>query len=196
MPQLSFPRSPHPLPDIKALTEVKDLRVISHDGKPMPFREIIASTPEADTVIVVLSTVWAHLHARVTDVRLQYSTSIAPAIRTLSGPFQEDSHHRSYPTFPHRLDRLEFVIIGSGDPSRILPYSKDTSCEFPIFSDEGNHIHETLELFKTPTTPPRMKVSGIILALRTVLKALIGPGRHAHSTLQTERSCQNCDLYK
>jgi hypothetical protein len=55
MPQPAFPTSPHPLPDPKALTEVKDLRVISHDGTPMPFREIIASTGEVDTVIVILS---------------------------------------------------------------------------------------------------------------------------------------------
>jgi molybdopterin/thiamine biosynthesis adenylyltransferase len=66
----SFPKSPHPLPDAKALTEVKDLCVISHDGTPMPFREVIASTAEVDTVIVVLSNRLnrQHLHTRVTDV--------------------------------------------------------------------------------------------------------------------------------
>jgi hypothetical protein len=112
----SFPKSPHPLPDAKALTEVKDLCVISHDGTRMPSREVIAPTAEVDTVIVVLGNRLnrQHLHTRVTDVRLQYATSIAPAIRTLSGPCQEDSHHRSYPIFPHRLDRLELSSLGLG----------------------------------------------------------------------------------
>jgi hypothetical protein len=155
MPQLSFPRSPHPLPDIKALTEVKDLRVISHDGTPMPFREIIASTAEADTVIVVLSTVWGHLHARVTDVRLQYSTSIAPAIRTLSGPFQEDSHHRSYPTFPHRLGRLELSLLGLGIRPASFRIPKIYLASFPysvtkvtIFTRHSSYSKRPLRLLE------------------------------------------------
>jgi hypothetical protein len=175
MRQLSFPRSQHPLPDIKALTKVKDLRVISHDGTPMPFREIITSTTEVDTVIVVL-------------IRHFYCTCDQNFVRSLSRGLTPSFLSNIPPPFgPARV-----VIIGSGDPSRILPYSKDTSCEFPIFSDEGNHIHETLELFNTPTAPPRTMASGISLALRTVLKVLIGSGRNAHSTPQTELSCQNC----
>lgn len=38
------------------------------------------------------------------------------------------------------------VIIGTGDPSHIPKYAEETSCNFPIFSDDGNRIHSKLDL--------------------------------------------------
>ncbi|PVH69344.1 hypothetical protein DL98DRAFT_473886 [Cadophora sp. DSE1049] len=49
-------------------------------------------------------------------------------------------------TLPLPIGPSSLVIIGCGDPSRILPYTEEISCEFPIFTDPTRRIYEKLQL--------------------------------------------------
>ena len=72
-------------------------------------------------------------------------------------------------TLPIGSSRL--IIIGCGDPSLILPYAAETSCELPIFTDPTGRIYERLQMKKNLTIsrrPSYEKQSLLSLIIRSV----------------------------
>jgi hypothetical protein len=50
-------------------------------------------------------------------------------------------------TLPDKPAQL--VVIGCGDPSRIFPYTAETSCKFPVFTDPTCRLYEKLGMKKS-----------------------------------------------
>jgi len=149
MSQPSLLKFSHSIPDEKTLSESYALPVYSHDGKSTPFGELVSK----DGVVTVIAIFVRHFFCSCDQ---DYISSLPPHITpaTLS----------TLPSGPARL-----VVIGCGDPSRILPYTTETSCEFPIFTDPTCRLHEKLRMKRSlasSSKPTYMKHSlfGLIMS--------------------------------
>jgi hypothetical protein len=74
------------------------------------------------------------------------------------------------------------IIIGCGEPTRILPYVAETSCMFPVFTDPTGRIYEELGMKRSwhlpPQPPPYMKHSLSMLVMTSV-RQMFGSGYDA-----------------
>ncbi|BDD58052.1 hypothetical protein MPDQ_005302 [Monascus purpureus] len=127
-----FPRSPHPIPDEKTLSEAYALPVLSDQGNPIPFGDLIAPGGDAVTVIVIF-------------IRHFFCTCDQDYIRSLSS---DDSTltPSSLSTLPPPRGPAKLLVIGCGDPSRINAYKAESSCAFPVFTDPTCCLHDKLQL--------------------------------------------------
>ncbi|KAF8846589.1 hypothetical protein BDZ45DRAFT_638027 [Acephala macrosclerotiorum] len=154
MSKPSLPKSPDVIPDEKAISDAYNLPVLSHDGKSTRFGQMIDPKDGVITVIVIFI---RHFFCSLDqDYVRSLPTSITPNVLS---------------TLPLPIGSSRVVLIGCGDPSRILPYTVETSCEFPIFTDPTCRIYEKLQMNKSlasSTRPAYMKHSLFSLIMRSV----------------------------
>jgi hypothetical protein len=176
MSRPSLPKSPDVIPDEKTISDAYNLPVLSHDGKSIQFSKIVNPKDGVITVIVIFS-------------KSLLVTSVSPTLKWLLTAYKlvrhffcslDQDYVRSLPTsitpnilstLPPPIGSSRVVIIGCGDQSRILPYTIETSCEFPIFTDPTCHIYEKLQMNKSlasSTRPAYMKHSLFSLIMRSV----------------------------
>ncbi|KAH6707963.1 AhpC/TSA antioxidant enzyme-domain-containing protein [Leptodontidium sp. MPI-SDFR-AT-0119] len=149
MSQPSLLKFSHSIPEEQTLSESYALPVYSHDGRSTPFGELVSG----DGVVAVIAIFVRHFFCACDQ---DYISSLPPHITpdTLS----------TLPSGPARL-----VVIGCGDPSRILPYTTETSCEFPIFTDPTCRLHERLRMKRSlagssKTTYMKHSLFGLIMS--------------------------------
>ncbi|KAH9213231.1 hypothetical protein DL95DRAFT_390809 [Leptodontidium sp. 2 PMI_412] len=118
MSKPSLPKSPDAIPDEKTISDTYNLPVLSHDGKSIRFGQMVDPKDGVITAIVIFI---RHFFCSLDqDYVRSLPTSITPnVLSTLP-----------LPTGPSRV-----AVIGCSDPSRILPYTVETPCEFSIFMD-------------------------------------------------------------
>jgi len=176
MSKPSLPKSPDVIPDEKTISDAYNLPVLSHDGKSIRFGEMVDPKDGVITVIVIFS---KSLLITSVSPTLKWLLTVYKLVRHFFCSLDQD-YVRSLPTSisPNVLSTLPLpigpsrvVIIGCGDPSRILPYTVETSCEFLIFTDPTCRIHEKLQMNKSlasSTRPAYMKHSLFSLIMRSV----------------------------
>ncbi|KAF3234929.1 hypothetical protein TWF128_002176 [Orbilia oligospora] len=151
-----IPTSPHPIPDEKTISTICNLPVLSSDGESCRFGDLIAARDGVDNVVVIFI---SYL------VRHFFCTCDQDYIRSLAGCLTP-TVLSTLPVGPSRL-----VIVGCGDPSRIIPYAVETSCDFPIFTDPTRRIYEKLEMNKSlgsSTRPAYMEHTLLSLIVRSM----------------------------
>lgn len=103
------------------------------------------------------------------QVRHFFCTSDQDYVRSLSEQMPPDTLS-ALPSGPARL-----VIIGCGDPSRILPYAAETSCAFPVFTDPSRRLFANLGMKRTMAVspnPPYVRHSTLGLVLKSVMQMI------------------------
>lgn len=187
MSEPSLPKSPHVIPDEKTLSEVYHLPVLSHDGKSIQFGELVAPKDGIITVIVIFSE--SLLITSMSSPTLKWLLTVYNLVRHFFCSLDQDYIHSLPPhitptvlsTLPLPTGPSRLIIVGCGDASRILPYTAETSCEFPIFTDPTRRIHEKLQMNKSLASyekPAYMKHSLFSLIMRSV-RQMVGSGFEA-----------------
>lgn len=151
MSQASLPKTSHSIPDEKTLSESYALPVYSHDGNSIPFGDLISK----DGVVTVIAIFARHFFCSCDQ---DYIRSLPPYITPAA--------LSALPCSPAQL-----VVIGCGDPSRILHYAAETSCEFPIFTDPTGRLYEMLGMKRSlasSSKPVYMKHSLLGLIISSV----------------------------
>ncbi|KAK6502738.1 hypothetical protein TWF481_007785 [Arthrobotrys musiformis] len=147
-----IPTSPHPIPDEKTISAIFNLPVFSADGKRCRFGELVAARYGVGNVIVIF-------------IRHFFCSCDQDYVRSLARCLTP-TVLSTLPAGPSRL-----VIVGCGDPSRIIPYAAETSCDFPIFTDPTRRIYVRLEMNKSlasSTRPAYMEHSLLSLIIRSM----------------------------
>ncbi|GAQ03722.1 hypothetical protein ALT_1043 [Aspergillus lentulus] len=153
------------LPEPKELAEAYELELQSQNGQPIRFGELVAGKGGQITTIVVFIRhffcAYDQDYVRVASRRLTDSV-----LATLPNP-----------TGPSQL-----IIIGCGDPQRIVPYVSETEAAFPIYTDRKGKIYEKLHMKRTRshiTQPPPYTQNSFLSALGKTFKQMFCSGWQA-----------------
>lgn len=147
-----IPTSPHPIPNEEVISNICNFPVLSFDCKSSTFSELVAARDGVLNVIVIF-------------IRHFFCSCDQDYVRSVA-LYLTPTVLSTLPIGPSRL-----IIIGCGDPSRILPYTAETSCELPIFTDPTGRIYERLQMKKSLISsrrPSYVKQSLFSLVIRSV----------------------------
>ncbi|KAH7110439.1 AhpC/TSA antioxidant enzyme-domain-containing protein [Dactylonectria macrodidyma] len=150
MPNPCIPTSP--IPDEEVISDIYNFPVLSFDGKSSPFGKLVASRDGVLNVVVIF-------------IRHFFCSCDQDYIRSIA-LYLTPTVLSTLAIGPSRL-----IIVGCGDPSRILPYAAETSCELPIFTDPTGRIYERLQMKKSlaiSRRPSYVKQSLLSLIIRSV----------------------------
>ncbi|GIC88700.1 uncharacterized protein Aud_005098 [Aspergillus udagawae] len=85
-------------------------------------------------------------------------------------------------TLPNPTGPSQLIIVGCGDPQRIVPYVSETEVTFPIYTDPTGKIYEKLQMKRTKacmTSPPSYAQLSFFCALGQTFKQMFHSGWQA-----------------
>lgn len=147
-----IPTSPHPILNKEVISDIYNFPVFSFEGKSSLFGKLVATRDSVLNVVVIFI---RHFFCSC-DQDYIHSIALYLTPTVLS----------TLPIGPSRL-----IIVGCGDPSRILPYAAETSCKLLIFTDPTGRIYEILQIKKSLTIsrrPSYMRQSLFSLIIRSM----------------------------
>lgn len=167
-----IPTSPHPILNKEVISDIYNFPVFSFEGKSSLFGKLVATRDSVLNVVVIFS----KSSTRVLDI-WEGRLTVKTLVRHFFCSCDQDYIHSialyltptvlsTLPIGPSRL-----IIVGCGDPSRILPYAAETSCKLLIFTDPTGRIYEILQIKKSLTIsrrPSYMRQSLFSLIIRSM----------------------------
>ncbi|RAK75974.1 peroxiredoxin-like family protein [Aspergillus fijiensis CBS 313.89] len=151
-----------PKPD--SLYEAYEIELQSSAGGSIRFGDLIAGKGSNITTLVIF-------------IRHFFCIYDQSYVRTLSHHLS-DSLLASLPD-PGSGGPCQVIIIGCGDPARIVPYVAETAARFPVYTDPTGRIYSELRMNRTVrgiTRPPAYTEVSFVRALGRTLRQMFSAG--------------------
>ncbi|PWY69075.1 hypothetical protein BO70DRAFT_400141 [Aspergillus heteromorphus CBS 117.55] len=155
-------RCEHTVPNEAALCDAYELELQSACGKRVRFGELVAGKGSHITTVVIF-------------IRHFFCKYDQDYVRKVSQHLTESVLE----TLPNPTGPSQLIIIGCGDPRRIVPYVAETNTPFPIYTDPTGRIYKTLRMKKSlsgVTRPPSYAKASFFGSLRLVFKDMLRSG--------------------
>ncbi|GFF25304.1 thioredoxin-like protein AAED1 [Aspergillus udagawae] len=153
------------IPGPKELSEAYELELQSPNGKPIRFGELVAGRGVQITTVVIF-------------IRHFFCAYDQDYVRVVSRRLTDSV----LSTLPNPTGPSQLIIVGCGDPQRIVPYVSETEAAFPIYTDPTGKIYEKLQMKRTKaciTAPPSYAQLSFFCALGKTFKQMFHSGWQA-----------------
>ncbi|OJK01883.1 hypothetical protein ASPACDRAFT_58295 [Aspergillus aculeatus ATCC 16872] len=155
-------------PKTDSLYEAYEIELQSSAGGSIRFGDLIAGKGSNITTLVIF-------------IRHFFCIYDQSYVRTLSHHLS-DSLLASLPD-PQNTGSgggpCQVIIIGCGDPARIVPYVAETAARFPVYTDPTGRIYSELRMKRTVhgiTRPPAYTEVSFVRALGRTLRQMFSAG--------------------
>ncbi|GFF51374.1 thioredoxin-like protein AAED1 [Aspergillus udagawae] len=172
------------IPGPKELSEAYELELQCPNGKPIRFGELVAGRGVQITTVVIFSVSLVHIallafsYTDNSQVRHFFCAYDQDYVRVVSRRLTDSV----LSTLPNPTGPSQLIIVGCGDPQRIVPYVSETEVTFPIYTDPTGKIYEKLQMKRTKacmTSPPSYAQLSFFCALGQTFKQMFHSGWQA-----------------